>query len=117
MRILTRAVAQGAESNLVADEHDYRPIRSLDISPTAAEYTAQLVTGCDAGTIRVFSFPELQFKSIAHRFDAPVRQLAYSPDGKLVGAVIEDSSEIQLFDTTTEELKCKLSKHTCCEYC
>ena len=104
--------AQGAESNLIADEHDYRSIRSLAISPAAAEYTAQLVTGCDAGAIRTFSFPELQFKSIVHRFDAPVRQLAYSPDGKLVGAVVEDNSDIQLFDATTEELKCKLAKHT-----
>lgn len=112
VRMLNRAVVQGAESNLVADEHDYRPIRSLDISPIAAEYTAQLVTGCDAGNIRVFSFPELQFKSIVHRFDAPVRQLAYSADGKLIGAVVEDCPDIQVFDATTEELKCKLTKHT-----
>ena len=110
--MVLREAETGAESNLVADEHDYRPIRSLAISPIAAEYTAQLVTGCDAGTLRVFTFPELQFKSIVHRFDAPVRQLAYSTDGKLVGVVVEDSPSIQLFDATTEELKCKLTKHS-----
>ena len=67
--MVLREAETGAESNLVADEHDYRSIRSLAISPIAAEYTAQLVTGCDAGTLRVFTFPELQFKSIVHRVE------------------------------------------------
>jgi chromosome transmission fidelity protein 4 len=109
--MVLRDAATGEEVNLCVDEHDYTPIRALALSPAAADYTPQLITGCESGTIRVFSFPGLQFKSNLARFDAPVRQLAYSADGKLVAAVAEDSSVVQLFDAATEQPKCKLHKH------
>ena len=109
--MVLRDAENGSEVHLIADDHDYKPIRALAVSPSAADYTPQLVTGCEGGSIRTFSFPELQFKSIMHRFDSPVRQLAYSADGKLIAAVVEDSSEVHLFDVATEKPKCKLKKH------
>lgn len=109
--MVLRDAATGAESNLVIDEHDYSAIRAAAISPDAADYTTQMVTGCQSGTVRVFSFPSLEYQSNLHRFDAPVRQLAYSANGKLIAAVAEDSSEVCLFDAATAELKCKLKKH------
>ena len=91
--MVLRDAATGEEVNLCVDEHDYTPIRALALSPAAADYTPQLITGCESGTIRVFSFPELQFKSNLARFDAPVRQLRLAEHQDLLLRLVVHETE------------------------
>jgi chromosome transmission fidelity protein 4 len=99
--LVLRDADSNEEVNLVMDEHDYQPISALALDPSSHK----LITGCASGTVRVFSFPGLQYESNLCRFDTKVRSLTFSSDSKFVAAVPEDSSHITIIEANPNDGK------------